>query len=99
MLRVRLMSLVDIVAVLVCTLCLGSVLCLQLLVVCPCLLVVIFVVASCRLSSGDVESRESVTSTRAHTSTQKKFAPVIRVVVVTRRVVTYGVKLLVPHPR
>jgi hypothetical protein len=29
-------------------------------------------VASCRLSGGDVESRESVTSTRAHTLTQIK---------------------------
>jgi hypothetical protein len=46
--------------------------CLQLLVVRPCLLVVIFVVASCWLSGGDVESSVSVTSTRAHTLTHKK---------------------------
>jgi hypothetical protein len=83
------MSLVDIFAVLVCALCLGSVICLQLLDVCPCLLVVIFVDASCRLSSGNIESREFVTSTTAHTLTHKKnLAPVIRVVVITRRVVT-----------
>jgi hypothetical protein len=63
---VRLMSLVVIVAVLVCALCLGRY-CLQLLVVRPCLLVVIIVVASCWLSGGDVESSVSVTSTRAHT--------------------------------
>jgi hypothetical protein len=46
--------------------------CLQLLIVCPCLFAVIFVVESFRLSGGDVESRESDTSTRAHTLTQKK---------------------------
>jgi hypothetical protein len=46
--------------------------CLQLLVVRPCLLVVIFVVASCWLSGGDVESSVSVTSTRAHTLIKQK---------------------------
>jgi hypothetical protein len=59
------------VAVFVCALCLGRSL-LAVLVVRPCLLVVIFVVASCWLSGGDVESSVSVTSTRAHTLTQKK---------------------------
>jgi hypothetical protein len=45
----------------------------------PCLLVVTFMVASCWLSGGDVESSVSVTSTRAHTLTKKKkslFKPV-----------------------
>jgi hypothetical protein len=45
------------------------------------------------MSGGDVESRVSVTPTRAHTLLkQKNFAPVVRVLVVTRRVVTYGIR-------
>jgi hypothetical protein len=58
-----------------------------------CLLVVIIVVASCESSGGDVESSMSVSFyTRAHTLNTKKqiiiikkIAPVLRVVVVTRR--------------
>jgi hypothetical protein len=61
------MSFVIIVAVFCVRLMSWVVHCLQLLVVRPCLLVVIFVVASCWLSGGDVESSVSVTSTCTHT--------------------------------
>jgi hypothetical protein len=53
------------------------------------------VVASCHSSGGDIESRVSVfLCTRAHTplKKKKKFAPIVRVTVVTRRVVTYGIR-------
>jgi hypothetical protein len=49
---------------------------------------------SCQSSGGDVESSVSVSPPpRAHTPLkQKKFAPVVRVVVVTRRVLTLGLR-------
>ena len=65
---------------------LGSIF-LQFLLCALRLLVVIVVVAACQSLGGDVESSVSVSPpTRAHTPLkQKKIAPVISVVVVTRR--------------
>jgi hypothetical protein len=68
--------------------------CLQLLVVCFCLLAMNTVVASCWMSRGDIESSVFLLlHARTHlTHKKKKFAPVTRMVVVTRRFVTYGIR-------